>query len=486
MAEYSVWRTVAVDERARARERHWRRLCAAYLPHAPAGSMWTYRHATSRDLPESGWKLHVSATILNASQILKRIAPVLVASGVQFKVARSLAEVLRLNSGLLHTYSQIGKVITVYPRNESEAINLAQCLHKLTCRFQAPSVPFDLRFTETSNIYYRYGAFRRIEIEQADGQRGLGMHSPSGELVLDVRERPKPDWVRDPFENVKPVSKRRKPQSDPTRSFHVLRALVQRGKGGVYQAIDLGANPPRLCLLKEGRRHGEMAWDGRDGAWRVRNEERVLSSLSARGMMVPKVYSRFELDGNFYLVMEFIDGESLHNLLLRQTRLLSLRRVSSYGIQIATLLSQMHRAGWAWRDCKPKNLIVTGQGTVVPIDFEGAAPIKRPDPLIWGTPGFIPPQSIDRATQTAVADDLYALGSIMYLLFTGRYFDHAKPGTIKKLRRNVPLELRRLVESLLADEPKRRPTAQAACARLNSVLLSGSNQPIRPGVAQAA
>src|SRR5207247_634689 len=101
---------------------------------------------------------------------------------------------------------------------------------------------------------------------------------------------PKPDWVTDPFAAARRNRTRGKAQRANKHSFHVLRALVQRGKGGVYQAIDAQSNPPRLCLLKEGRKHGEVSWDGRDGAWRVRNEERVLSQLLNHGMNVPKVY----------------------------------------------------------------------------------------------------------------------------------------------------------------------------------------------------
>ena len=65
-----------------------------------------------------------------------------------------------------------------------------------------------------------------------------------------------------------------------------VRLHGQRGKGGVYQALDLNVNPPRLCLIKEGRKHGELTWDGRDDAG---------SSLG------PDTYS---------LALDFIIGES--------------------------------------------------------------------------------------------------------------------------------------------------------------------------------
>jgi hypothetical protein len=108
MVKDSIWRSVALDARARSLEARWQKLCAAYLPHAPPQSFWRYADVRRRDQPLNGWKLHVSATILNAAAVLRRIAPHLIARGVPFKAPRSLIEVLKLNSGLHYRYSQIG------------------------------------------------------------------------------------------------------------------------------------------------------------------------------------------------------------------------------------------------------------------------------------------------------------------------------------------------------------------------------------------
>src|SRR5262245_53052084 len=178
MTNNSIWRAVENNASARIMERRWRQLCARYLPRAPKDSIWCYRFRLDRRLPESGWKLHISATILNAPAVLKKIAPFLIGRGVQFKAARTLRDIAKLNSGLYHGYSQIGKVITVYPQNEAEAIHLAAHLHKLTRRFTAPSVPFDLRFAASSNVYYRFGAFRRVAIDHPEGGRTLGVRKP--------------------------------------------------------------------------------------------------------------------------------------------------------------------------------------------------------------------------------------------------------------------------------------------------------------------
>ena len=482
MMHDSIWRQVSAHKRARTLERRWQKVCAGYLTHAPKRSMWRYHCVSGRGAPASGWKLHVSATILNAATTLERIAPVLVEYGVQFKAPRSLVDVMKLNSGLEHSYSQIGKVITVYPRNESEAVSLARRLHQLTRRLAAPSVPFDLRFADQSNVYYRFGALRQLEITLSDGKRVPAMETPTGELVPDLRQMAKPDWVRDPFVNTK--AKAKAAAQPGVIPFRVLRPVVQRGKGGVYQAIDLRGKSPRLCLLKEGRRNGETCWDGRDGAWRVRHEERVLRKLSAGGVPVPEVHSAFALQGNYYLAMTFIDGETLQDLLERLERRMSLVRVLNVGIKLGDFLGRMHKVGWAWRDCKPKNIIITRGGELVPIDFEGAAPTNLPDRLPWGTLGFTPPECHD--IHDGAAADVYALGAVLYLLLTGRIFDQTQPLPIQKFRRRVPLELRLLVESLMSERAEKRPTAHEATARLTAIFLKHSKQTLNQAAAKAA
>src|SRR5204863_6878183 len=109
------------------------------------------------------------------------------------------------------------------------------------------------------NLYYRFGAFGHFEIGR-EGQRIHAVHTPTGELAPDNRHQPNPDWVSDPFAAHKPRPGFAKKTINS--SVRVMKVLSQRGKGGVYEAIDLRGKEPRLCLLKEGRKHGEVTWDG--------------------------------------------------------------------------------------------------------------------------------------------------------------------------------------------------------------------------------
>lgn len=464
-------RIAARRNRARRLGERWRLLCDRHLPRAPEGSIWRYSRERDPAGPGQGWKLHVSATVLNACEVFERVGPLLDARSVAYKAPRSLAELCKLNSGLYYGYSQVGKVFTVYPRTDAEAVGLATRLYELTLRIPAPAVPFDQKFG--GNVYYRFGAFARIEMEREDGRRTLAVRDRDGALVPDVRYSPGagPDWVSDPFVSERPRERGRGTQGPRAKPFRVFRALVQRGKGGVYQAVQFGESGPRLCLLKEGRRNGEVMWDGRDGAQMVRHEGRVISSLRAGGVDAPRVYSSFEMDGNYYLVTEFIEGESLHNLLGCRERRVPVAQALRYGEQLCDIFRGLHAAGWVWRDCKPANILVTPEGRLRPLDFEGACPADEPDQLLWGTSGFTPPEWREsNPPPTCASGDMYALGALLYLLLTGRVPEAPDPPPVEGLRRNVPALVGALVARLLSREPASRPRTEEVSRGLRAAL----------------
>src|ERR1043166_9109589 len=83
----------------------WSDLSHEYLPFKEEeDSIWRFSRSTPPDFPEQGWKLHVSATIMNACAMLKSVAPYLVARNLQFKAPYSLAEIEKLNSGIYYNY----------------------------------------------------------------------------------------------------------------------------------------------------------------------------------------------------------------------------------------------------------------------------------------------------------------------------------------------------------------------------------------------
>ena len=456
----------------------WERLCKHFLPVAPANSIWRCSRPGAPDDPSQGWKLHISATILTAAKTLERVAPFLHQNKTLFKAPRDLQELSRLNCGLFYGFSQVGKFITVYPRSEADAISIAYKLDQLTRNFTAPAIPYDRRFQNSRCIFYRFGSFTGIEeIVNRDGSRQQAIRKGDGELVADQRspDSAVPDWLEDPFPRPTRIRRNTSPEFLRTR-IRAFEALSQRGKGGVYQALNLNFSPARLCVLKEGRRHGETDWDGRDGFWRVKHEAQVLSALSVAGVKVPELYLTFKSPSHYYLVTEFIEGESVQAYLSRKGKALTDLEALRIGCAIAETVAQIHAAGWVWRDCKPLNFLISQDGSIRPVDFEGACRVDAPDVMPWGTEAYLPPEF--RAFPqmgSRLPEDLYALGATLrQLLRVRKLKTEIQPASEKpvneKLRPHVPTVVKQLVSALMDAEAGSRPTARHAAKVLAQAI----------------
>ena len=378
---------------------------------------WSYSRKASLDDPAQGWKLHVSATVLSAAKVFARCYPVLQKHHAHFKVPGTLEFLAFLNSGL-PDFSQVGKFLTVYPGSIAEATQLAKELHKVTRGLPGPRIPFDAVYRRGSLVHYRYGAFRRLTRHRAQTLRG-----PRGERFQDKRGpgRAVPPWVVDPFVRVRAKTTTAMFKGPIGVDYIAFNALMQRGKGGVYEALDLSVIPPRVVIIKEGRRHGETDWLGRDGYARVKHEGRVLRNLQKANLPVPAIFREFDQDGNHYLILERVAGRRLIPRNRQQPRHHSWSRAAKILAQLGILLSRIHDAGWVWRDCKPSHIFVH-RGQLRLIDFEGACRIARNDILTSGSENYFPPTSRKYSLRRAgVVEDDYALGVIAFQFGAGKF-----------------------------------------------------------------
>ncbi len=450
----------------------WQQLCSIYLPFQSDGTFWRVSRPTNPGEPAQGWKLHISATVLQACDLFEKVAPFLVSRNVRFKAPESLRELIKLNSGLDYGYWQVGKFLTVYPPTDTEAVELARQLDELTREFISIAVPFDQQYLPSSSVFYRYGAFEEIEMKTEDGATLPAVRNLAGELVPDDRFQPVPEWLNDPFQNKQEVAEgvSEVVETPLLTTYKVFRAITQRGKGGTYQALDLSADKPRFCIVKEGRRNGEVFWNGQDGYRLVENEQKVLKALGGIYKGVPQYFASFEAFGNFYLVMEYVEGKSLREMMKFRRRRFSVRQVLAYSVEIAGIIEEIHQAGWIWNDCKPANLIVTKDKSLRPIDFEGAYPAGQTAPFDWRSHAFSKPR---KKQTSAEADELYALGAVIYFLLTGKFYNPKAPTAIEKLRRRVPKELKEIVIDLLnADLSNKKTTAAEVRRKFGKVLRS--------------
>ena len=419
----------------------WLHLLAQMQKLPVTDGAWRYSRRPRSDEPAQGWKIHVSATVLSAAEVLSRVRPILRKYDAFFKIPARPDLLASLNAGLPE-FAQVGKFLTVYPRSTAEAATLARELHLATRGLPGPRIPFDARYRANSLVHYRYGAFR------GSPKNRLGSVRDAAGKVRPDKRGPGlavPHWVENPFQKIPPKS------SAPTGPIGVqllaYKVKMQRGKGGVYEALDLSVSPPRRVILKEGRRHGETDWFGFDGYARLKHEGRVLQSLRKAGLPVPLVFREFTQNGNRYLVMERIAGRPLIASTREQPKQFSWRRAEKILKQLDPVLSRIHAAGWVWRDCKPSHIFVH-RGQVRLIDFEEAGRIRRQNRLPWRSKNYCRPNNL--GSRMSVRDDDYALGVIAFQFGTGKFPPaSARSRTALYKRTKCPSALREKIERRL-------------------------------------
>ena len=457
------------DKTVRNLECEWRRLCDDYLPVRPKHSLWWYSRKKNRDDLSQGWKLHVSATIRSASRILRMIAPLLGRRGVLFKAPHSIMELHKLNSGLFHGFSQVGKFITVYPPSIDAAVTLARELDRLTANQPAPQIPYDEVLREGSCVHYRYGQFYSDLNVRVQNAKLLTIIRPDGKRIRDRREpgAAVPRWLADPF-RCGATSNARTAITALETNYSDYEAIVQRGRGGVYRALDQSVVPEKICIIKEGRRHGEADWLGRDGIDRVKREARFLKTISPGVGGVPRFVTTFRANHSYYLVMEHIAGRSLQSVITSRERISAVRTLK-YCRNMARILADIHSAGWAWLDCKPDNFLCGKHHELHAIDFEGACQPGEREPPGTETPGYVPAKRDETNLQ---ADDLYALGVSFVQLIDRRSSPPLPPVSLKtKVHgQKLPEAFREATKNLLERDPQKRPAARTVQGILEKVL----------------
>ncbi len=274
------------------------------------------------------------------------------------------------------------------------------------------------------------------------------------------------------------------------RDRYQLVALVARGgMGEVWSARDivLGRRVAVKVLLPK------LAGDPGFAA-RFLAEARAMAALSHPGIV--EIYDFGQADGLAFLVMQFVEGESLVSLIRRGGAVApeqAMRLVS----QAADAIEAAHRQGIVHRDVKPANLLLRSDGRLALTDF-GIARILATDRLtigeqIVGTSSYLAPEQVT-GHEIGPATDVYALGVVAYELLTGtRPFEADTPfGVALKqvheppppLPTSIPEPVRDVVARALAKHPEARWPSAAALAQAAASAV-GINAPLGPALPPA-
>ena len=250
-------------------------------------------------------------------------------------------------------------------------------------------------------------------------------------------------------------------------SVLVNRYLIQDvigigGMGSVYRARDLHfPNVVKLVAVKE---MINQARDPQIRATIVQNFEReanILATLSHPS--IPQIFDYFTHDERSYLVLEYVNGKDLEEVLTESETPIAEERVVSWGIELCDVLNYLHNhkpEPIIFRDMKPSNVMTTKEGHIVLVDF-GIAKMFRfgQKGTMIGTEGYSPPEQY--RGEASPAADIYALGATMHHLLTKRDPRIETPFTfnerpVRKLNAAVSVELEVVINTAVQYNPSER------------------------------
>src|ERR1022692_2422064 len=277
--------------------------------------------------------------------------------------------------------------------------------------------------------------------------------------------------------------------------YEVLSAIGAGGMGEVYKARDTRLD--RIVAIKVLPTHLADRSELRE---RFEREAKTIASLNHPHICV--LHDIGQQDGIDYLVMEYLEGETLAQRLQKSP--LPLEQVLQYAIEIADALDKAHRKGITHRDLKPGNIMLTKSGTKL-LDFglaklaQEAAPAIPDSQLptmksaitgegtILGTLQYMAPEQVE-AKEVDARTDIFAFGAVVYEMATGKKaFEgktsasviakilEAEPPSMASLQPMTPSQFDRVVKKCLAKDPEKRwQAASDVCDELKWIAEGGS------------
>jgi serine/threonine-protein kinase len=249
--------------------------------------------------------------------------------------------------------------------------------------------------------------------------------------------------------------------------YRLVALLGRGGMGEVYRADDLTLDHPvALKFLPTG-----VASDDSRLA-QFHNELRIARQVSHKNVV--RLYDLGVSDGRRFLTMEYVDGEDLASLLRRIGRIPE-DKALEFARQLCAGVSAAHERGVLHRDLKPANVMIDGDGDVRITDF-GIATVGGDAGSTAGTPQYMAPEQL-AGKPASIRTDIYALGLILFEIFTGRRaYDAKSIGDLKQLHdtgtvttpssivRDLDPAIERVILRCLDKDADKRPGSALAVA----------------------
>jgi serine/threonine-protein kinase len=265
--------------------------------------------------------------------------------------------------------------------------------------------------------------------------------------------------------------------------YRLDRVLGVGGMAAVYAATHRNKKQFAVKVL-----HRELSLSGHLRA-RFLREGYAANAVQHRGT-VAVIDDDVTDDGEVFLVMELLEGETVEELWVRSGRRLPADVVVRIGVQLLDVLAAAHAHGVVHRDIKPGNLLITRDGNVKVLDFgiarllDSMMRITTQSGITFGTPAFMSPEQAQGRTEIGPASDVWAVGATLFTLLSGHYVHEGENpqamilrAATKPARRigevfPVPAALAAVVDRALErDSGKRWPGAAAMRDALRDALM---------------
>ncbi|WP_345955209.1 lanthionine synthetase LanC family protein [Mucilaginibacter sp. PAMB04168] len=343
--------------------------------------------------PASGWVIYLSVIRQQMSLFMVECLETLVKFKSSFILpANSTTHTLILDGGF--GYSEIGKVITIYPHSQEDAAVIAGQLIELTKGFVGPEIP--------AAFHLRGIVYAGVKEEQS-----VNLKWPF-DLITRRLSPKKIKWLK---------------------GYFIVHLLKGDAKGSVYKCLNVKTwTDVHWCLIKQGLAYQCSDDHGRNIRHRLEWQHELLKKLQG-AIPLPKPLEYFEWQGNAYLVTEFVSGQNINETIIATQAglvwlsmpVLPKRQLIKILLAIIEIINQFHISGLVHRDINPGNFLIRENGEIIAIDIELVYDYcsGKPDPAFaYGTPGYISPQQ-QRQEIPCVQDDIYGLGGLMIKVFTG-------------------------------------------------------------------
>ncbi|KRL03904.1 protein kinase domain-containing protein [Liquorilactobacillus hordei] len=386
-------------------------------------SSWLYFKHRNKHLDNQGWKIHISSTLKNLSNIIQIVVPILLEHKLSFKipVTEYAAKVILFGGA---GYLENGKVITIYV-GDKKASDLESIIYVLASACDEfshdgfPNIITDLQFEKTC-IFLRYGGITPVIKYDKTSNPHQYLIDYEDHLVEDIRRIGyfKPNWVQLPFFLSNSIDKlklqKEKENLLSDYDLHEPTVITRRTKSSVYQ---LKYNN-KLVILKQASRFSVQDELKRDSIYRLKNELHILKLL--KDCNVPKIIAFNQNEREAFLIEEKIDGMPLVAFFKQKNYVANnYTNITKIIINLQNEIKKIHNHGIIIRDLSEQNILVDKNLNVYLIDFEIASIENEKLPISGFTVGksLIDWKHVNNR-RTSKEDDYFAFGSIIFFITT--------------------------------------------------------------------